>query len=400
MSNQNQRTGPLREVVVLDLSRVLSGPLAAMILGDLGARVIKVERPDVGDDTRAWGPPFVGEGDEQQSAYFLSINRNKESVVIDFKSDHGRAMLTELIRRADVVVENFRTGVLDRLGFSVEAMRELNPGLVVVSITGFGHDGPSADRSGYDQIIQGETGVMSVTGHSSADPLKVGVPVGDIQAGMFAAMGALAGLQERALTGKGCVVRTSLFAALMSTLTFQGTRWLVGGEVPTATGNQHPTVAPYGAFACAEGTIQIAIGNDNLWGKFAPVIGVDPGDPRFLTNRLRAEHGQELQALITAAFAAHTADEWVLILTDAGVPVGKIRTIAEAFDDPQVLAQHLLVETEHSTLGKIRLPGPPLRVEDEDGEVVFNHTPPPVLGEHTDSVTEWLGLGEQAHARS
>lgn len=392
MTNQQERTGPLRDVVVLDLSRVLSGPFGAMILGDLGARVIKIERPGAGDDTRAWGPPFVGEGDEQESTYFLSINRNKESVELDFKSEHGQRMLTQLIRRSDVLVENFRTGVLDRLGFSFEQMHEINPGLVIVSITGFGFDGPSADRTGYDQIIQGEAGVMSVTGHSAADPLKVGVPVGDIQSGMFAALGALAGLHERNQTGKGSVVRTSLFAALISTLTFQGTRWLVGGEVPEATGNQHPTVAPYGAFACAEGTLQIAIGNDSLWRKFAPFIGVAPDDPRFLTNRLRAENLEALQSLISTAFAKRTADEWVTILTAGGVPVGKIRTIEGAFADPQVASQKLIVETQHPTLGTVRLPGAPLRMHVDGEEVVFQHTAPPTLGQHTESVTEWLGL--------
>ncbi|MDN5856857.1 MAG: CoA transferase, partial [Actinomycetia bacterium] len=257
---------PLHGLLVVDLSRALAGPHATMMLGDLGARVIKVETPAGGDDTRGWGPPFLQpDGGRRESTYFLSANRNKESVALDLKSAEGRATLTELVRRADVLVENFRTGVLDRLGFPATRLQELNPRLVALSITGFGHDGPEGGRAGYDQIAQGEAGLMSVTGSGPQDAQRVGIPIADLLAGMFGAYGVLAALHERTRTGKGQIVRTSLLAAVVGVHGFQGTAWTVAGEIGRARGNHHPSISPYGLFRCHNGAVQIACGSEGLW---------------------------------------------------------------------------------------------------------------------------------------
>ena len=263
--------GPLSDVVVVDLSRALAGPHAAMMLGDMGARVIKVENPDGGDDTRGWGPPFVGEPAE--STYFLSCNRNKESITLDLKDEEGKSTLRRLIQKADVLVENFRPGVLARLGFGSAELIALNPRLVTLSISGFGHDGPQGTRAGYDQIAQGEAGLMSLTGPDSAHPTRVGVPIGDLLAGMYGAYGVVAALNERNATGKGSTVHTSLLASIVGVHAFQGTRYTVAGEIPQAAGNHHPSIVPYGLFSCADGSIQMAVGSENLWRSFAEAFG-------------------------------------------------------------------------------------------------------------------------------
>ena len=270
---------PLADLVVLDLTRALAGPQAALMLGDMGARVIKVESA-TGDDTRAWGPPWAGDpgpGDPHDSTYFMSANRNKESIVLDLKADDDRVVLEKLVARSDVLLENFRTGVLDRLGFPVARLHELNPGLVIGSISGFGHDGPEAGRAGYDQIAQGEGGLMSLTG--VGEPTKVGVPIADLLAGMNLAYGVLAALHERMRTGRGRVVRTSLLAGVVGVHAFQGTRWTIAGEVPGLSGSHHPAIAPYGMFASATSPVQVAVGSEGLWQKFAPAIGLDAGRP-------------------------------------------------------------------------------------------------------------------------
>ncbi len=387
MADQDAQGGPLAGVVVVDLSRALAGPHAAMMLGDLGARVIKVESPGTGDDTRGWGPPFVGPQDARESTYFLSCNRNKESIELDLKSDDGRATLTRLVRHADVLVENFRTGVLDRLGFSMAQLQELNPQLVILSITGFGHDGPEGGRAGYDQIAQGEAGLMSLTGPDADSPTRVGVPVGDLLAGMYGAYGVAAALADRARTGRGTVVRTSLLAAIVGVHAFQGTRYTVAGEVPRAQGNHHPSLSPYGAFTCRDAIVQVAVGSESLWRRFAPVVGLDPGDPRFAVNTTRVERRQELRELIDAAFTDRSVDDVLAELERAGVPAGEVRTLDRVYEWDQTRSQGLLVDVDHSTLGTITLPGPPLRF---DGTPPVAHRPPPVLGEHDAAVRAWL----------
>jgi len=394
--NQAQREettvpGPLDGVLVLDLSRALAGPHAAMMLGDLGARVIKVEAPGGGDDTRGWGPPFVGPPEAEESTYFLSCNRNKESVTLDLKTDTGRDTLAAMVARADVLVENFRTGVLDRLGFPVQRLHALNPRLVVLSITGFGHDGPEGGRAGYDQIAQGEAGLMSITGPDAAHPTRVGVPIADLLAGMYGAYGAVAALHERERTGRGGVVRTSLLAAVVGVHAFQGTRYTVAGEVPLASGNHHPSIAPYGAFRCADGLVQVCVGSEGLWQRFAPLADLHPLDPRFATNSDRVEYRAQLTAAIEAAFRRGTVADWLPRLAEAGVPVGEVRSLDGVYEWEQTRSQGLVREAEHATLGTLRLPGPPLRFTDTDGaEQILPVAAPPTLGQHDDAVRRWL----------
>jgi crotonobetainyl-CoA:carnitine CoA-transferase CaiB-like acyl-CoA transferase len=379
----------LSDLVVVDLTRALAGPHAAMMLADLGARVIKVESPAGGDESRSWGPPFVGPEDDPVSTYFLSANRNKESVTADLKSEEGRLFLTRLVAHADVLLENFRTGVLDRLGFSVERLHEINPRLVVLSITGFGHDGPEGGRAGYDQIAQGEAGLMSLTGPSADQPTRVGVPIGDLLSGMYGAYGVLAALHERSLTGRGRVVRTSLLASVVGVHAYQGTRWTVAHEVPHALGNHHPSIAPYGLFHTGDAPIQIACGNDTQWRALSGLLGID--DDRFASNRTRVGHRDDLVAAMEAALAADPAETWLARLADLGIPAGKVRTLDDVYTWDQTLSQGLLVDVDHPTLGAVQLPGPPLRFDDNAyAGARETHLPPPRLGEHDASVRAWL----------
>lgn len=385
--------GPLSGYLVVDLSRALAGPHAGMMLGDLGARVIKVENPGSGDDTRGWGPPFVGPEDDPQATYFLSCNRNKESIALDLKSEDGQQVLRQLLERADVVVENFRPGVLDRLGFSTAAMQELNPRLVILSITGFGHDGPESTRSGYDQILQGEAGLMSITGSGPDDPQRVGVPIADLLSGMYGAYGAVAALLERDRTGKGQVVRTSLLAALVGVHAFQGTRTTVAGEVPRAQGNHHPSIAPYGLFKAGVGSVQISVGSEKLWAKFAQTFGLDVSRPEFATNGDRVRNRDLVIAEVEKAFAHYEAPDLLEKLNEAGIPAGKVRTLDEVYDWEQVHSQGLKIDVEHQVLGKVSLPGPPLRFFNSTDEVETTNTKhgaPPVLNQDGDNIRRWL----------
>jgi crotonobetainyl-CoA:carnitine CoA-transferase CaiB-like acyl-CoA transferase len=385
--------GPLVGTVVLDLSRALAGPHAAMMLGDMGARVIKVETP-TGDDSRGWGPPFVGPEDDPVSTYYLSANRNKESIRLDLKTQSDSETLAALVAKADVLIENFRPGVLDRLGFPVSRLADINPRLVVLSISGFGHDGPEGGRAGYDQIAQGEGGLMSLTGPDPTHPTKVGVPIADLLAGMNGAFGVATALAARQQTGRGTVVRTSLLAAIVGVHAFQGTRWTVAGEVPQASGNHHPAIAPYGSFRAADGMIQAAVGNDQQWRVFALCLGLDPADPRFTTPRLRVDHRPELIEAIEERLATAPTDTWLARLDAAGVPAGRIRTIDEVYTWDQTLSQGLLIDVNHPTLGRVQLPGPPLRFETPEGEPSgrFSHRPPPLLGEHDAAVRAWADV--------
>ena len=383
--------GPLAGLLVVDLSRALAGPHAAMMLGDLGARVIKVE-PPTGDDTRGWGPPFVGPDGGRESTYFLSCNRNKESIVLDLKAAGGVAELRALLARADVLVENFRTGVMDRLGLGSAELGALNPRLVVLSITGFGHDGPEGGRAGYDQIAQGEAGLMSITGSAPDDPQRVGVPIGDLLAGMYGAFGVLAALTERERTGLGQVVRTSLLAALVGVHAFQGTRFTVAGEVGRAQGNHHPAIAPYGLFRTADGAVQIAVGSDALWRAACRALELDPAAPGLATNEQRVQHRDRLSALIEAALGDRSTTEVLALLANAGVPAGIVRSLDEVYAWPQLASQGLLIEVDHATLGPIDLPGPSLRFFAHPGDEVTRraHGAPPALDQHGAAIRDWL----------
>ncbi|GAB3067093.1 CaiB/BaiF CoA transferase family protein [Pedococcus soli] len=384
-------SAPLEDITVVDLSRALAGPHAAMMLGDMGARVIKVESPGSGDDTRGWGPPFVGPEDDPVSTYYLSANRNKESITLDLKSDDGRDVLTRLVRASDVLVENFRPGVLDRLGFTVERLHELNPRLVVLSISGFGHDGPQGGRAGYDQIAQGEAGLMSVTGPDADTPQRVGVPIGDLLAGMYGAYGVVAALHERDRTGRGRVVRTSLLAAVVGAHAFHGTAYTVAGHVGRAQGNHHPSLSPYGLFHCKDGDIQVACGSESLWVKLARAFDIDPAAPGMSTNRERTVNRHQVTATLNAAFADHPLDELLPRLASLGIPAGEVRTIDRVYDWDQTRSQGLVIEVDHPVLGPIELPGPPIRFDDNGyagGRA--EHLAPPTLGQHDESIRNWL----------
>ena len=388
-SHAAEPTGPLHGLMVVDLTRALAGPHAAMMLGDLGAEVVKVENPDGGDDTRGWGPPFVEPvGGDRESTYFLCANRNKKSVTLDLKEEAGKAALRALIARADVLMENFRPGVLDRLGFSQQRLAEINPRLVVLAISGFGHDGPEAGRAGYDQIAQGEAGLMSVTGSGPTDLQRVGVPIADLLAGMYGAFGVLAALQERERTGLGQVVRASLLAAVVGVHAFQGTKWTVTGEVGEAAGNHHPSICPYGLFDTADGAVQIAVGSEGLWKRFCEGFELDPETPGMATNPQRVANSKRVKDMVQSAFALYGTDELLAKLDRIGVPAGRIRTIREVYEWEQTQSQGLLIDVEHATLGTVTLPGPPLRFFDANGAELTRrrHTAPPVLGADNDLI--------------
>ncbi|WP_076263035.1 CaiB/BaiF CoA transferase family protein [Intrasporangium flavum] len=395
MTQTGPLSGPLSDVLVVDLTRALAGPHATMMLGDLGARVIKVEAPGRGDDTRGWGPPFVGPDGQREATYYLSANRNKESITLDLKDAADKDVLLALVDRADVLVENFRTGVLERLGLGIESLMERNPRLVVLSITGFGHDGPEGGRAGYDQIAQGEAGLMSLTGSGPEDPQRVGVPIADLLSGMYGAYGIVAALNERHRTGRGTVVRTSLLASVVGVHAFQGTRWTVAGEVGRSAGNHHPSIAPYGLFHCRDGSVQIAVGSEGLWQRLCAAFGLDASGEGVATNAERVAHRDHVIALVETAFADWDAEPLLARLAEVGVPAGKVRTLDEVYAWDQTASQGLLVDVEHPTLGRITLPGPPLRFFDAGGTEVTRreHAAPPTLDEDGAAIRAWLQEG-------
>jgi len=376
---ESSKTGPpLAGITIVDLSRVLAGPFATMLLGDLGADVIKVERPGVGDDTRQWGPPFVGPQGSQESTYYLSANRNKRSIVLDLRAPDDLAVLKKLLRSADVVVENFRPGVMDRLGLSAAVLSELNPALVSLSISGFGSQGPDRERVGYDQILQAEGGLMSLTGLEV--PTRVGVPVADLTAGFVGVIGILAALVERTTSGRGQQVQTSLLASVLALHTFQATRYLIGGEVPGKSGNHHPTVAPYGLFWAADGPLVIAVENQDIWRRFAPLMGLDVVNPAYIDNAARLANAASLERRVNERLSEHAIQHWIEIFAAAQVPAGEVRSLDRVYSDPHLLAEGLLTEVDHPTLGPIRLPGNPLRFS---RSAAPTDLPPPLLGEHS-----------------
>ena len=385
--------GPLEGVHVLDFSRVLAGPYATMILGDLGADVIKVELPGSGDDTRLWGPPFIAGEHGRESTYFLSTNRNKRGITIDLKDPDEWPLIQRLVEWADVVVENFRPGVMERLGLGDETLEAINPGLVRLSISGFGDDGPEATRVGYDHILQAEGGLMSLTGPHEGPMLKVGVPIADITAGLFGAIGVLAGLMERVRSGRGQRVSTSLLAGQIGLHVFQGTRYLIADEVPQPSGNQHPTVCPYGVFHASDGPIVIAVGNDNIWVRFAPLLDLDPADSRFATNAQRIVNATALFALMDPVLARDPVAVWLTRFDAVGVPAGEVKTLDAVYQTEQVRQQNLVWSAEHETLGSIELPGSPIRYGRSH---VGLRLAPPTLGQHNDAVREEFLVDQSA----
>jgi crotonobetainyl-CoA:carnitine CoA-transferase CaiB-like acyl-CoA transferase len=379
-------------ITVLDLTRVLSGPYCTMLLGDMGARVVKIEQPGKGDDTRAWGPPFL----EGESAYFLSINRNKESVTLDFKHPEGRAILGTLIAKSDVLVENFRPGTLAKMGLDYASLAAAHPRLVYASVSGFGQTGPRHKEPGYDAVIQAEGGLMSITGAADGPPYRLGVAIADIVSGMFAAYGVVNALFARERTGRGQMVDVAMLDAVTALLTYQAGNFFASGNVPRRLGNRHPSIVPYETFAASDGEFVLAVGNEDLWRTFCEVAGLHLGE-RFATNRQRVTQYDELRPLVAAALARHSRQYWIERLTAAGVPCGSVRDFKELFDDPQIHAREMQTELEHATIGALKVLGIPVKLSDTPGAL---RKPPPRLGQHTEAILQGdLGISDAEVAR-
>ncbi len=384
---------PLKGITVIDLTRVMTGPYATMMLGDLGADIIKVEQPGKGDDTRLWGPPFV----QGEASYFLTVNRNKRSIALNLKSDGGREVLWKLIESADVLVENFSPGTMDRLGFGFDAVHDRNPSLIYASISGFGQTGPSRSRTAYDLIVQGMSGMMSVTGEEGGMPTKLGIPIADIAAGMFSAYaiaGALYG-RERDPERLGHKVDTSMLGGQVALLTYQAGIYFTTGQTPAMLGNRHPIITPYDTFPTADGYVNIAVGNDAIWLRFCNAMGLEAerDDPRFRTNADRCEHREVLYGILNEMFSRHTTEEVVSILDKAAVPCGPIHDVAEVIADPQLEDQHLVRTVPHTTLGEVQVTGMPYHF---DGAAPDIRHGPPILGEHSESILSSLGYSPEA----
>ncbi len=374
-------SSPLAGIRVLDLSRVLAGPYCTMLLGDLGAEVIKVERPGAGDDTRAWGPPFAG----GESAYYLCANRNKKSITVNLKSAAGQEIIRHLAQVSDVLVENFKVGELVELGLGYSHLKTLNPGLVYCSITGYGQTGPDSDLPGYDFIIQGRGGVMSITGEPTGEPMKVGVAVVDITTGLFAANAIQAALLARVRTGQGQAIDISLLDTQVAWLANVASNYLVSGQRPGRFGNGHPTIVPYQSFRARDGFFCLAVGNDGQWQKLCRMLGHQElaTDLRFATNPARVQHRNELVAVLQEIFLTQDIAFWLCELAAAGIPCGPVQAIDQVFADPQVLARDMVWTVPHPTAGEVRLTGSPLKLSETP---VAYYTHPPLLGEHTDEV--------------
>jgi crotonobetainyl-CoA:carnitine CoA-transferase CaiB-like acyl-CoA transferase len=372
---------PLEGLTVLDFSRVLAGPYCTMQLGDLGARVIKIEQPGRGDDTRAWGPPFVS----GESAYFLSVNRNKESLALDLKHPASRPVVDALLERADVLVENFRPGTMERLGLGHDALATSHPTLVYCSISGFGQSGPRSAEPGYDAMMQAEAGLMSITGAADGPPFRVGVAVGDIATGMFAVQGILAALVARARTGRGQRVDVAMLDAITALLSYQASSAFATGETPARMGNRHPSIAPYDTFAAADGEFVLSVGNDDQFGRLARVLH-QPSiaeDPRFRSNADRVAHADALRRELSVLLSQWRRAELLDALKSAGVPSAAVRTITEALADPQLAAREMIVPLDHVAAGIVRVLGTPLKLSATPASI---RTAPPALGQHTDVI--------------
>jgi crotonobetainyl-CoA:carnitine CoA-transferase CaiB-like acyl-CoA transferase len=375
--------GPLDGITVLDLTRVLSGPYCTMLLADMGARVIKIEQPGKGDDTRAWGPPFIA----GESAYFLSINRNKESVTLDFKQPAGRGLLDRLIGKADVLVENFRPGAMRRLGLDYETLAGTHQRLVYASISGFGQHGPKRDRPGYDAVVQAEGGLMSVTGAADGPPYRLGVAIADLVAGLLAAQGVTLALLARHRTGRGQQVDVGMLDGVAALLSYQAAIFFATGETPPRMGNRHPTIVPYETFEAADGEFVLAVGNDAQFKRFCGVADLQgiADDERFATNPGRVRNYAELRAALAAALRGRPRTEWIDALTAAGVPCGSVRDVREVLTDPHLDARRMVEAVEHATAGTLKVLGVPIKLSDTPGRV---RTAPPILGQHTTSVLQ------------
>lgn len=391
-------SGPLSHIRVLDLSRIMAGPWCGQILADLGAEVIKIERLGAGDDTRQWGPPFLSDSDGRQtneSGYYLSVNRGKKSVEIDLKTSEGVAVIIALSRRCDILLENFKTGTLDRMGLGYDALKLINPRLIYCSITGFGLTGPRAGDAAYDFMIQGMGGLMSVTGASDSQagggPQKVGVPIVDIMTGMYAAIGSLAALANLDQTGQGDHIDLSMLDVSVAMLANQATNYIVSGNVPERRGNSHPNIQPQNVYPVSDGYIVLAVGNDGQFVKFAEAIGHPDlaTDPKFSTNAARVTHLRDLEEIMIESLSKQTIDEWVELFSQVGVPSGPINTIDRVFEEPQVLHRQMVRDIPHPLSGNVSQVVSPLNFR--EAPLTYDK-PPPLLGEHTAQILSELGL--------
>jgi formyl-CoA transferase len=379
---------PLNNIRILDITRALAGPYCTMMLGDLGADVIKVERPSSGDETRGWGPPFVGKPYGPypgESAYFIAANRNKRSVTVNIQSTEGKEVIRQLAGISDVLVENYRTGDLDRLGLGYPDLHHLYPKLVYCSISGYGRTGPYAERPGYDAILQAEGGMMSITGPIDGPPSRAGIPIIDITSGMFASTAILAALRARDITGEGQLVDISLFDSHVALLTNVASNYLVGGKPPSRLGNAHPNLVPYDAFSARDGWFVIGVANEKQWGVLCDVLARPDmkTDSRFATNKDRVTNRNVLVTELNQIFSGRDVNDWLAELAKAGLPCGRINSVPEVFAHPQAQAREMTLESEHASAGTVRLPGFPYKFSQTPAEI---HRPPPLLGEHTEEV--------------
>jgi len=386
----------LADLKILDLSRVLAMPYCSMMLGDLGAEIIRVERPGVGDETRHWGPPWVGE----LSAYYLVTNRNKQCITVDLKKKEGQEIIRHLARRSDILLENFLPGDLAKMNLGYEDIRAINPKIIYASVTGYGQNGPYRDFPGFDFILQAQGGLMSIIGEEEGSPMKVGVAIVDITAGLFACSAILAALHYREKTGEGQYIDMALLDAQVAWLGNQASNYLVSGKVPRRMGNAHPNIVPYETFKAKDGIyLALGVGNDNQWKKFCRIAGVEHlmDDPRYVTNPKRVENRKILVPLLQEVFLQRDSGEWLKLLGQAEIPIGPINTIDRVFADPQVLSREMLVEMEHPKVGKLKVVGSPMKLSKTP---VQYRIPPPLLGEHTESVLrEVLGYDKETIAR-
>lgn len=369
--------GPLNGLKVLDLTRVLAGPYCTMILGDLGADIIKVEIPGKGDDSRHFGPYI-----KDESAYFMSLNRNKRSITLNLKHETGKALLKELVKEVDVLVENYRPGTMEKLGLGYETLKAINPKLIYAAASGFGHSGPYSKRPAYDGVVQAMGGIMSITGPKGGKPTRVGPSIGDIAAGMFTAIGVLSALNNRHETGKGQKVDVAMLDCQVAMLENAIARYVVTNEPPKPAGNRHTSIVPFEPFESADGEIVIAVGNDAIWKRFCAVTDLDSivDDERFAVNPKRNENYEELRPLIAEKIRTKTTAEWQDIFDANGVPNGPINSIDKVMEDEQVKAREMIVEVEHPVAGKLKMPGVPVKLSDTPGSV---RTPAPLLGQHS-----------------
>ena len=377
---------PLDGIRVIDLSRVVSGPLCTMNLADMGADVIKIEEPERGDESRAFGPPFLG----GESPYYLSVNRNKRSCTVNLKRDAGKAILWRLLDTADVVVQNFRPGAMARLGLDYDAVAARHPRLIYCSISGFGDSGPDAVRPGYDLVVQGESGLMDLTGEADGPPTRIGTSIADLTAGVMAAQGITLALYARQTTGRGQHVKIAMLDAVASLLTYNAGNYFATGESPTRRGNDHPSVVPYQTLRAKDGWMNLAVANDSLWVRYCDAIERPDlrDDPRFATAPERVNHRDTLVPIIVALTAARTVQQWVDLLGAAGVPCGRIRNVAEVCTNPQLTERGKVVDRPHPTAGIVTMIGLPIELSDTPGRI---QTAPPLLGEHTDDVLRDAG---------